>query len=69
MDRKKEYKNFILVQDNDCHWYVIPACCETLWNEFCDSDEEAYVYGDLPDFAEEVGGDPSLVVFSNYAIK
>lgn len=58
----------ILVQDNDSHWYVIPKDKNDAWNDFCaipSDDERAW---DIPDFAEQVGGCPSLVLFKTYEI-
>jgi len=50
-------ERFRLVQDDDCHWYVIPANRLEEWNEFLMDA------GDVPDFADPVGGAPFLVSF------
>lgn len=60
---KKKAKEYVLVQDDDCHWYVIPDGRE---NEF-----DAAILGEdpqVPDWAEEVGGSPTRVKFQNYTI-
>lgn len=56
-------KRYILVQDGDTHWYVIPRDCESDWFEWVDSEED-----DVPDYATRIGGGPSLVSFTNWKI-
>ena len=57
-------EEFILAQDNDGHWYVIPD----------DKNEEFYRWvddegnWDIPEYAKEVGGAPSLVKFTGFRI-
>jgi len=49
-----------LVQDNDAHWYIIVSCFQEDWERWlADGDE-----GEVPDFAEPIGGHPSLVTFT-----
>ncbi len=58
---------YILVQDDDCHWYVIPANKENQWSNWlkgADADN-----WDLPDFAERIGGCYTLVKFKEYRIE
>jgi hypothetical protein len=56
---------YILCQDDDGHWYVIPS----------DKEDEFYDWVDKEDpkvslnYAEEVGGSPSLVTFTEYEIE
>lgn len=57
----------ILIQDEDCHWYVIPSDKRDAFDTWLDSeDAEA---GIAPVWAEEVGGSPTLVKFKNYRIE
>jgi hypothetical protein len=62
-------KEYILVQDNDSHWYVIPDQMELDWNKFCEISEDDERSWDVPNWAERVGGSPSLVKFTNYRIE
>jgi len=59
-------KEHILIQDNDCHWYVIPDDKRQEWFAWCES--ENYGYEDLPSWANEVGGSPCLVKFKEWRI-
>lgn len=64
----EESKEFILIRDNDCHWYVIP---ESEFGDFCawnSLDEEDERSWDVPEYAVEVGGSPTLVKFKEYRI-
>jgi hypothetical protein len=64
-----------LIQDNDCHWYIIPADKE---NEFYEWDQYCIEYWNnfeneghapiKPKWVVEVGGSPSLVQFPSYQI-
>ena len=56
---------FILVQDNDSHWFVIPETEREEWGDwrdFPDTDKRSWT---PPDFAQAVGGSPSLVTFTD----
>lgn len=55
---------YILVQDNDCHWYIIPVDRIDDWDEWCKSNE-----WEAPRYAASVGGHPSLVTFTNPKIE
>lgn len=61
-------EEYILTQDNDAHWYVIPADREDDWVDFLDIDPDDEAAWDVPDWAEQIGGSPSLVKFSGYRI-
>ncbi len=64
--RAQQNKRYILSQDNDCHWYVIPVLKLSAWDAWLNipsDDERSWV---PPDFADPVGGSPSLVTFENY---
>ena len=65
---------YVLTQDDDCHWYVIPADKQDEWCQYVqtindfdyDSDED---YPIQPEWVKEVGGSPSLVEFETYEIR
>lgn len=60
---------YILIQDDDCHWYVIPEDKQedfNYWLELPEDDKNCWV---KPDYAERVGGSPSLVKFKEYRIE
>jgi hypothetical protein len=60
---------YILVPDNDSHWYVIPLEKHTEWDKWCcldENDEKSWV---VPEYAEQVGGPPFLVKFKQYRIE
>lgn len=54
-----------LVQDNDCHWYLIPADKGEEWDEWCDIPDDDERSWDAPDFAQGLNGSPSAVTFDN----
>lgn len=58
---------FILVMDNECHWYVIPAAKRIRWSLWLDSEESQR--GIEPDYADPVGGNPNMVQFDSYVIR
>lgn len=62
----KNEDGFFLSTDNDSHWYVIPVEKETEWAEFLELDPDDEASWDIPEWAEAVGGAPSLIVFNNY---
>ena len=56
---------YCLVEDDDGHWYVIPTdrrVAFDLW--LCNPDSDPIP----PEWAEPVGGSPSLVEFTEYMI-
>lgn len=60
---------YFLSQDNDSHWYVVPVSRRTDWEKWLELDPDNESAWNTPDFAEEVGGSPSLVEFETYTIK
>lgn len=64
---KKERGPYIMVTDDDSHHYVIPKAREEEWWKWAGSEEA--LDGDVPAWAEEVGGSPTLVVFPSYDIR
>ena len=55
---------YCLVQDDSSHWYVIPVEHAEDFDEWVQNEDD----WDTPEYAEEVGGSPSLVEFSVYEI-
>lgn len=54
-----------LVQDNDCHWYIIPSIHYEAWRTFCEipwNDQRSW---DVPVWATEVDG-PSTIEFAHW---
>lgn len=60
---------FLLIQDDSCHWYIIPARREHDFRKWLDLDEEDEDSWIVPKYAQELGGRPSLVKFQNPRIK
>jgi len=61
---------FVLVTDNDSHWYVIPSARQEHWDAQASNDFTGEEGPDeIPDYADQVGGSPSLVVFDSYSIE
>ena len=56
----------ILVTDSDCHWYVISLDKELNWDKWCKDNVND---GELPDYATQISGSPSLVIFGNFKIR
>jgi len=54
---------YVLVQDQSCHWYVIPTDKKAEWFQWCESDESED--GISPDWAYGFGGGPESVTFTN----
>lgn len=62
-------ERYVLIQDNDCHWYVVPFDMLPdwlTWLDIPDDDERAW---SSPEFAHAVGGCTSLVTFTNPVIR
>jgi hypothetical protein len=60
---------FVMVQDDSGHWYVIPGSRQMEFCKWVESFEDDGDGGPQPDWAERVGGAPSLVEFQEYTIK
>lgn len=62
-------ERFMLVTDNDCHWYIIPADQLIEWGAFLHlspDDEESW---NVPKWAKPVGGSPCRLTFTNPVIE
>lgn len=60
---------YILTQDDDGHWFVIPANMKDEWYLWKERFYNHNSNEDVPDWADAVGGSPSLVEFENYIIR
>lgn len=47
-------QRFMLVQDDDCHWYMIPADKQVEWNEFRNIPSDDERSWDVPLWAEQI---------------
>jgi len=63
-----EDEGFYLTQDNDAHWYVVPSDKESEWADWLELDPDDEDSWETPDWAEQVGGSPTLVKFTSYYI-
>lgn len=70
-------ESFVLIQDEDCHWYVIPADKQEAASKYFEAVGR-YWQPDKPKGARlpkepewlvAVGGAPSLVEFTGWTIK
>ena len=67
--QQRDFENAmsVIVQDDDGHWYVIPADRRQEFDSWGESEgEDSWI---APDWAVRVGGSPSLVEFNDYVIK
>lgn len=55
-----------LIQDEDCHWYIIPYDMQEQWDKWLQSDD--YELGNIPVWAISLNGGPSQVTFDSYVI-
>ncbi len=58
-------QEYILTSDDDGHWYVIPADKLREFGEAVSAFDDT---GDIPDWADPVGGSPCRVKFKGYRI-
>ncbi len=52
-------------QDNDGHWYLIPAERFKEWEAFTELDPDSEESWDVPIWANRLDGGPNLVTFEN----
>lgn len=62
----KEQGPYMLVDDDDGHWYVIPAKREADWDKWVGGEE--WQDGNAPSYADSVGGSPRLIEIFSYRI-
>ncbi len=60
---------YCLVQDDDGHWFVIPAEKQDEFEEYMRKIYDLGEYPEEPEWLDGVGGAPSRVIFENYTIK
>lgn len=65
----KERGPYILQSDNSGHHYVIPKAREAEWDTWLSIPEDDERSWDVPEYAEEIGGSPTLVSFESYKIR
>jgi hypothetical protein len=56
-------QKYFLVQDNSCHWYVIPEDKKDEWDTFCDLPEDDEASWEVPEFARDVDGPHSVAFY------
>ena len=54
-------KRYFIDRDENGHWYVIDASRRSAWEKW----QENYERGDVPKGADEIGGGPQLIEFSD----
>ena len=59
---------YMLVTDNNSHWFIIPAQHRVAWDAWTELDSDLPTSWDPPTWARPVGGSPSLVTFENPVI-
>ena len=57
-------ERYFLARDQSSHWYVVPVSKKLEWSEWCDLDENDERAWNAPEWAQSVGGAPSLVTFT-----
>ena len=57
---------YFLSQDNDCHWFIIPADKRDEWNAWCEIESDDEQAWEPPDFAYPINGHPSGVTFTSF---
>ena len=55
-------KRYVLMQDGDCHWYVVNVNYITAAEKYFALEDDG---GELPTWLHRVGGSPMLVTFSD----
>ena len=55
-------KSYKLVQDDSCHWYLIPAENKKEWEEFCALDPDDEASWDVPKWASQIDGPHSILI-------
>lgn len=63
----KKEEEFILVQDDSCHWYIIPENREGDWDDWLESDE--IELGCVPGYAVPINGSLRRVKILEYRIR
>lgn len=61
--QSKPVSRFTLIQDNDCHWFIIPAEKKQEFNVWLESVDAEL--GISPEWAFHFGSGPEQVTFTN----
>lgn len=61
-------KWYVLLSDNDGHWYVVPEENMAEFSNWLELDPDNPDSWEPPGVCEQVGGAPNLVRFKNYVI-
>ena len=61
-----EPERYFLAQDNDSHWYVVPASRKDEWYTWLDLDPDDEAAWNEPEFVKRINGAPSLVNFTDW---
>lgn len=61
-------ERYMMAQDNDCHWYVIPVARQQEWYDWCDIPTDDERSWEPPEFAQRTYGSYSLVTFADPVI-
>lgn len=56
-------ERFYLTTDNDGHWFIVPVSKQDEWTAWCELDQDDPSAWKYPEFAEGIGGSPTLVTF------
>lgn len=62
-------QEFILEQDPDSHWFVIPADKAGKWEKWCAMDPDDTEAWAPPEWAVEINGSPTNVKFKQFRIE
>ncbi len=54
---------YVLVEDDDCHWYIIPKDRIKEWYEWFHTED--YELGNCPNWAYSIGGSYTQVEFTD----
>lgn len=52
-----------LVQDDDCHWFLIPAYLKEDWDNWVTNDSS---YCNPPSYAKEIHNPSDVIIFGYY---
>lgn len=62
----EDNEGFFLSMDNDGHWFIIPVERRDEWNDWIDLDQSDEASWDVPEWADDLNGSPSNVIFHSY---
>lgn len=57
-------KRFFMDTDDSSHWFIVPVARKAEWEAWLELPEDDEARWSAPKFAQEVGGSPTLVTFS-----